>query len=462
MNKKFLALLMALMLVISVLPLAAAAEGSCTEGHTPGTEGYDKHLCSVCGEHVSQCEDRDNNCLCEICGNDTHMGTSESSAEGHRFACNNCDYAGEWEAHYDTNGDAACDWCNYGCQHTTVAWNNSANGHWSNCATCGIEISEWEDHTMVNNACTTCGYTPCTGAHTFGTEGYEKHICQICSFNTDCVDDDMDCVCDICGGSCHYFYSHTESNETQHRSVCSNCGYATPWENHFDHNHDTACDNCGYGCDHSSGSEWYYNQDGHSCWCSACYQNVVEWEDHTMDGNVCTVCGYSACEGEHTFGTEGWEVHRCQVCGFQSYCEDLNNDCVCDICGETYHNTDIESSEAGHRWVCVNCDVAYDWEDHTDPQGLGFCDYCGYGCDHNAEHEWAFDEELHRKYCTKCYYYIADAEEHSFVDDVCTVCGYEIDGEIPLPKDGDPTILVMGITLSLACATAFVSKKKEN
>lgn len=101
---------------------------------------------------------------------------------------------------------------------------------------------------MQNGKCTLCGFVPCAdGNHSYNTEGYgyERHICQICGYISDCVDEDDDCACDICNWE-YYHYNEPQKDENLHWVCCEQCGLTSAKDPHYDYNEDGKCDFCGY------------------------------------------------------------------------------------------------------------------------------------------------------------------------------------------------------------------------
>lgn len=87
-------------------------------------------------------------------------------------------------------------------------------------------------------------------------------------------------------------------------------------------------------------------------------------------------------------------------------------------CGHAHVWSDEwESDSAGHSHECTECgEVAA--EEHTYSEGV--CVVCGYECEHG---EWESDKLNHWQTCTECGEQFSG--EHNFVSGECTVCGYE-------------------------------------
>ncbi len=231
----------------------------CEEGnhsYDPEAESYDRHRCLNCG-YIENCVDKEPvDCLCDICGEACHDWYVEPGEEKHYWLCGRCDYSEE-EDHVGM-GDGVCDFCGYGCKHENVEYNYEnvgQYGHSKLCVDCGEYLGFFE-HTMENGKCSGCGYAPCEeGNHSYDpeAEGFDRHRCLNCGFIEDHVDEDNDCVCDICGGPCHI--GETKHNETHCWMLCEKCGQEAYKGEHFDFDNDQKCDWCGYDMSSSSGGD---------------------------------------------------------------------------------------------------------------------------------------------------------------------------------------------------------------
>ncbi len=472
MSKKYLALLLSLLLVVSVLPLAISADETECQHTNPEwqksngfhsrwcpdcyetLDGWKEHAmvdnaCTVCGyklctgehslstmdagEHkwhyCENCDysvycselDEDENCKCDICDAESHVywvRADLSTETQHCLVCWKCGVDERWEEHIYLDGVGGCVSCGYGCTHTNTCWDFDMIGHFICCEDCHQWNGEWEDHAMVDNVCTVCGYRICAGEHSIITAD-DLHSCANCDYYAWCgiVDEDENCKCDVCGKESHSYWEY-ETNETQHRGICDTCGEKGVWEHHADTDGVVGCDICGYGCEHGN-INWTYYLEGHYGWCMDCSRPVQGgWGAHTIVSGECTVCGYVPCaDGEHNI-VAGEYMHYCDICGAYVECFDDDGDCKCDICGSEWHEVVIEQTATQHRDYCKNCDEKTDWLDHVDENKDKVCDDCEYKLSSGGD-----------------------------LDDV--------------PKTGDLSVFLMAASAGLTCAAAFVSLKKR-
>ena len=374
MRKKLFTLAMILMLVISILPMAVYAEDPCTE-------------------HV----DADGNCECDNCGAVVHN-----------------------PGYFQAPG---------------------GEGHFQICLKCYTQLSEVESHSIVDGTCSVCDYSPCAGGnHTFGTEGIGKHHCMYCAYFTFCIDENADCVCDICCEVCHGDLWVLYDAEG-HWEECKQCNQIIrKKENHYDMDNDGFCDWCYYQtgeCTHPAENVvWYRDQDGHEQYCNKCGKRFVEWTEHDAP---CDICGYNPCPNDqHTFGKVGFQKHKCQICGYWTDCVDADNDCVCDICGNEYHNLgqgwEIQSDDNYHFAICPVCGRQAYKTQHYDENQDGKCDGCGHAI--NGQNTDNPDNPNQP----------ADSEDKTGLDDV--------------PKTGDLSVIVLGVAALGFAACGVVLMKK--
>lgn len=207
------------------------------------------------------------------------------------------------------------------------------------------------------------------------------------------------------------------------------CGAINEWADHLDSDGDGLCDDCRRVIgNHEHHTKWAWDQDGHGSYCDSCFEELSEWAEHTMVNGTCSVCGYHPCEdGNHTYGTAGYEKHICQSCGYRTSCEDENKDCACDICGQEFVYADDWTRDAQSHWAhCTVCGKDYWKENHADANKDGYCDVCGYNMNGS--------------------------------DDTGT--GSDDSGLDNVPKTGDVSILVMGTMVLLFGTGAVLAVKK--
>lgn len=456
-KRKWLAALLVLAMLVSVMPLAVFAEGEgeeCKSDHSdvtcaePCTEcgfalkhQYSDGICTGCGAEEPEAEHTctpasdwsnnetghwhactDPNCGVKLDSAEHDYGTEgicvcgatkpahtctpandwSKDETGHWHACTGegCDEKLDYQGHTDdTNHE--CTVCGYVCKHENVEYNNEIlgqNGHTKLCVDCGEYLGIFE-HTMENGKCSGCGYAPCEeGNHSYDpeAESYDRHRCLNCGYIENCVDKEpVDCLCDICGEACHGWY--VEPGEEKHYWVCRHCDYSEE-EDHVGMD-DGICDFCGYGCKHENMKYEYelLGQHGHQPYCPDCVK-YFELSEHTMVDGKCSVCGYAPCaEENHSYdrNAEGYDRHKCTICSYIEECVNNIEDCVCDICEEDlFHDGEIKHNET-HCWLlCDKCGQdAYKGE-HYDFDNDQNCDWCGYDMSSSSGGDSAKDESL--------------------------------------------------------------------
>ena len=227
------------------------------------------------------------------------------------------------------------------CEHEHTSWSISSDWHAVWCMDCQTEISAREPHSYDANHTCECGYVePNHCMHedtTYYPRGSEGHV--------------KEC------NSCMTVLGNVEPH-VREGNACALCGWA------------------GFDCKHPNAA-YIYNEYGHTWHCPDC--ETYTWGEHTgMDDGVCDVCGYKA-NAEHHFVKPS---HLCTDpgCGFTTYCQDDDKNCVCDWCGEEYHaeyiNKDLDAN--CHEAVCANCKQSLGKVFHYDEDKDGKCDACGH------------------------------------------------------------------------------------
>lgn len=377
MRRKLLALLLVLVMVVSIMPLAAFAADSVNESEAvqsdtsseeDDTEDYDVGGGNTKGNNSKSDYTEDSN-------------TEESNTENRNPQTLFSEYS-------LTESNAGSD-----CPHENTEWKADYFEHWQICADCkdsiGMGVSQ---HTMSGGICTVCGYSPCDeDGHSFTGNDRSKtlgwiHRCDDCSYFDICEDYDNDCICDICGAAVHN-YDMIAIDAQSHQEACRKC-YAGlgEVEPHTDSDDNGVCDECNYRireCTHENDVDCLFDNKVHELFCLDC-ETFFTREEHTMCDSVCTVCGYVPCE-EHSydFSMNTYGGHWCLNCWtITSNCEDADHDCVCDICGwENHPNSTYEITKNYHcNRFCSDCGrVVSSIEGlHYDEDEDGKCDACGY------------------------------------------------------------------------------------
>ncbi|MBO5741173.1 MAG: sigma-70 family RNA polymerase sigma factor [Bacteroidaceae bacterium] len=179
----------------------------------------------------------------------------------------------------------------------------------------------------------------------------------------DCVDENHDCICDVCSAGIHFTNGVRYAGKVAHDAVCDYCGTDLGF---YDEDVDNICDVCGeYPCGN-------FHKVGHC--------------DGDSDG-ICENCGANI-ESEST-GTESSEHYDldipggsdglCDHCGvpmcvlgMPTMHWDRDNNCACDECGYVEHFH-------GQGDACGHCDTCNKVLGILDINGDGICDLCGEG-----------------------------------------------------------------------------------
>jgi len=147
-----------------------------------------------------------------------------------------------------------------------------------------------------------------------------------------CVDEDKNHICDICG---NIISNHEDANQDH---VCDLCGKVI--SNHEDADKDHVCDHCG--------------------------KVISNHEDANKDH----VCDY--CEKVISNHEDADKDHICDLCGKTiSNHDDADNNHICDYCGKTISNH--EDADKDH--ICDHCGKVI--SNHKDADKDHVCDYCG-------------------------------------------------------------------------------------
>ena len=233
MNKKFLTMLMALAMLVSIVPMAAMAEENVCEhenvSYVSTTPGMHDMKCTSCeymyGFNFS-CKGADDNYdgICDKCGyqykQPAHTCTQDKlvsiSETQHQYKCTCGKLVGVAMNHADSNGDDNCDSCGYvmytkpegSHEHNYVAHSNGNGTHDLSC-NCGLGVK---------------GVT--------------------------CLDSNGDGKCDSCGYQkyapvCKHGFQYVKDNGDgkTHKATCRDCGIviAEKLAHVFDENDVCAC-----------------------------------------------------------------------------------------------------------------------------------------------------------------------------------------------------------------------------
>lgn len=391
MKKRILAMLMAMTMIISLIPMTAMAD-ECDHAYklvSPmlGTHQYE---CEKCGDAygVGLCKnaDSDYDGTCDLCKtyykhDCDEKGLEPGTAAKHNVICSQCG-AIQFSEQHDYAG--------------FVAVNETK--HVKSCA-CGARQTTRFSHKDNNgdNKCDNCGYTDHKCVYDAGSKYLEdnthKTFCACGEYMVlNCLDYDGDTYCDSCS---HQKYIHTceggkwtSNNDGTHSSKCS-CGSVMDGPNPCYTVNGMFCFMCGYNmhdCDYDAGTT--SNEDGtHNVNCACGKFVTIGCLDSNGDGD-CDSCGYKkydhTCEGgKWISNNDGTHSSKC-ACGSvmdgPNPCQTLNGK-TCYMCGYNMHACDYEAgvTSNGDGTHNINCEcgnfVAFSC---LDSDGDGDCDSCGF------------------------------------------------------------------------------------
>ena len=421
--------------------------------------------CTIKEDHAPV--DTNSDGKCDTCG--FTMGTSGGSTHTHSFTNN-------WETKTDGNHYLCCDdsTCSSTSKSHSPSWgswteNTISNRHERYCTESGCTIRDWDnEHAPAdeNNdgKCDICGFT-------MGTSGGSTHTHSFTNNWVTKTDGDHYLCCDdsTCSSTSKShsavwgsWTENTISNKHERYCSVSNCTIRD-WDNEHtpvDANNDGKCDICGLTVGTSGGSththtftnKWVINADGKHClMCdtAGCTQvkesHIASWTGNSCTANrICAICGIS--DGQ-TLG-HNWQAATCTEPETCSRCQEMRGTALghdweiatctkaktCKRCQAT------EGSELGHDFE--------NWTDNRDGTHKGICSRCQEEKieEHNydstnvctkcnavkqsttCEHDWQIDkagasETQHWEKCIKCQEK-RNIVNHTFVNGVCTVCGY--------------------------------------
>ena len=166
-----------------------------------------------------------------------------------------------------------------------------------------------------------------------------------------CVDEDKNHICDICG---NIISNHEDANQDH---VCDLCGKVI--SNHEDANKDHVCDYCEKVISNHEDADKDHI-------CDLCGKTISNHDD-ADNNHICDYCGKTISNHE-----DADKDHICDHCGkVISNHEDVSKDHVCELCGKTISNH--EDADKDH--VCDHCGKVI--SNHEDANKDHVCDYCG-------------------------------------------------------------------------------------
>ena len=235
-----------------------------------------------------------------------------------------------------------------------------------------------------------------------------------------CVDEDKNHICDICG---NIISNHEDANQDH---VCDLCGKVI--SNHEDADKDHVCDHCG--------------------------KVISNHEDANKD-HVCELCGKTISNHE-----DANKDHVCDYCGkvFSNH-EDADKDHVCDYCGKVITNHIGGKETCRDKAVCEVCGKSYgklDPKNHTDLKHFPA----------KAATEDA-DGNIEYWYCSGCNKYYSDKDGTKEIKKADTVTA-KLKDDSKSPQTGDTSNLALWIALLfvsggvLTGVTVFDKRKRHS
>ncbi len=284
MNKKFLTMLMALAMLVSIVPMAAMAEeNGCAHKNVT-------YVSTTPGYHDMMCVD------CEYMYGYGAIFTCKQADKNYDGICDKCRYQYKQPAHT--------------CTFEASVTSNSDGTHNVNCS-CGQFVKVDCLDNNGDGKCDSCGYQKYPGHEctfeagvTSNGDGTHNVNCSCGQFvNVKCLDNNGDGKCDSCGYQkyapvCKHGFQYVTDNGDgkTHKATCRDCGIviAEKLEHVFDENGVCACGAIQpNGCDHDGGQKLIDNKDGrtHKVVCEKCGVTIAQKADH--DYNAAT--GKCAC-----------------------------------------------------------------------------------------------------------------------------------------------------------------------
>ena len=273
-----------------------------------------------------------------------------------------------------------------------------------------------------------------------------------------CVDEDKNHICDICG---NIISNHEDANQDH---VCDLCGKVI--SNHEDANKDHVCDYCkkvisnhedadkDHICDLCGKTISNHDDADNNHICDYCGKTISNHEDADKD-HVCELCGKTISNHE-----DANKDHVCDYCGkvFSNH-EDADKDHVCDYCGKVITNHIGGKETCRDKAVCEVCGKSYgklDPKNHTDLKHFPA----------KAATEDA-DGNIEYWYCSGCNKYYSDKDGTKEIKKADTVTA-KLKDDSKSPQTGDTSNLALWIALLfvsggvLTGVTVFDKRKRHS
>ena len=268
----------------------------------------------------------------------------------------------------------------------------------------------------------------------------KNHICDICgNIISNHEDANQDHVCDLCG---KVISNHEDANKDH---ICDYCGKV--FSNHEDADKDHICDLCGKTISNHEDADKDHI-------CDHCGKVISNHEDASKD-HVCELCGKTISNHE-----DADKDHICDLCGKTiSNHEDADNDHVCDYCGKVITNHIGGKATCKDKAVCEVCGKSYgklDPNNHTDLKHFPA----------KAATEDA-DGNIEYWYCSGCNKYYSDKDGTKEIKKADTVTA-KLKDDSKSPQTGDTSNLMLWIALLfvsggvLTGVTVFDKRKRHS
>ena len=340
---------------------------TCGNERTPANHVYtnDEDVdCDVCGfvRDLACIHEYDNNCdtTCNKC-NDIRVVDAHVYDNACDETCNICKYERVPDEHVYTNDDdVTCNVCGYNrvivCKH---AYDNTCD---DSCNLCGMirQISHVFE-TVCSFNCSICGAVN-VKAHVY--DNACDTTCNECNnireVDGHVFDDVSDPDCNECGASNPDYHLHIYDNVCD--ATCNDCGQTRE-----------APHNTNYDCETT---------------CSTCKENIPHSKPHTIENNICVVCGTTVqnkCTHEYEFDCST----ACKLCGeHRATIHTYDNSCdvSCNICNYLR----MAPHEYNDKGVCVNCGSSLGNHKHVYSNICDdTCNDCGYT--RSDAHRYTYD-----------------------------------------------------------------------
>ena len=367
--------------------------------YTTGTPNGDGKTHSViCGNNddhreIIDCTDNDNNCVCDICGQELiHIYNKQT--ETYLASAATCVNDATYYYTCQCGKQGTETWTKTGTKlehtYTNYVYNNDAK--------CGVDGTKTAECDTCNTGATdtitaegTAREHEYTGAIKDNENGTHSYKCK--------YDD-----CDVYGGTVDCTYGEWDTTDSDyHVATCTACGHELKGE------HDWT---------HWATTDEYKQADGqHSRSCYVCYKEVVK---------NCTYTRYSYAE---TCTTDGFTRNSCEYCGHNYKTNIIGKT------GHDYTGTVKSYNNGQHSFLCKNgCNTygyagvenarttcTYDYTNTAAGEHKATCKACAYSFTEACSGGQASCTTL--KVCDKCNTEYGEKDPHSFTGTVVELEG---------------------------------------